>query len=66
MTHLPGVYVENHNIIGNYFYDPLRRETFELFNTTSTSSQRWWQDAEPIWTTAARNGRKVGTLLWAR
>ena len=60
------MYAENHNIIGNYFYDSLRRETFELFNRTSTSQQCWWQDAEPIWSTATKNGRKVGTLLWGR
>ncbi|XP_046449994.1 glycerophosphocholine cholinephosphodiesterase ENPP6-like [Daphnia pulex] len=61
-----GLYAENHNIIGNYFHDSYRKETFELFNRTLTSNQRWWQDAEPIWTTATRRGRKVGTFLWAR
>lgn len=61
-----GLYAENHNIIGNYFHDSYRKETFELFNRTLTSNQRWWQDVEPIWTTATRKGRKVGTFLWAR
>ena len=67
--HIPiatGLYAENHNIIGNYFHDSYRKETFELFNRSSTSIPRWWQDAEPIWTTATRRGRKVGTFLWAR
>ena len=37
-----GLYAENHNIIGNYFYDAQRKETFELFNRTSTSRQQWY------------------------
>lgn len=61
-----GLYAENHNIIGNYFHDSHRKETFELFNRTSTSMQRWWQDTEPIWITATRKGLRVATFLWAR
>merc|ERR1740128_1414202 len=41
------------------------RNKFELFNRSSTSLIRWWE-AEPIWTTATKHGRKVGTFLWAR
>jgi len=61
-----GVYAENHNIIGNYFYDSSQQEAFELFNTTASSNAKWWQHAEPIWATATQHGRKVGTFLWAR
>ena len=60
-----GLYAESHNIIGNFFYDSNQRNKFELFNRSSTSLIRWWE-AEPIWTTATKHGRKVGTFLWAR
>ena len=60
-----GLNAENHNIIGNFFYDSNARNKFELFNRTSTSLMRWWE-AEPIWTTATKHRRKVASFLWAR
>merc|ERR1712137_1156852 len=38
-----GLNAENHNIIGNFFYDSNARNTFELFDRKSTSLIRWWE-----------------------
>ncbi|XP_013782584.1 ectonucleotide pyrophosphatase/phosphodiesterase family member 5-like [Limulus polyphemus] len=55
-----GLYEESHGIVSNSMYDPLFNETFNIRNTES----KWWDDGEPIWTTAKLQGVKVGTYFW--
>jgi len=58
------LYPENHGILGNYFYSRREGEQFLLEGLNNESF--WWDKAEPIWTTAVRDGLRVATVLWAR
>uniref|UniRef100_A0A2P2HXN9 Ectonucleotide pyrophosphatase/phosphodiesterase family member 6 n=1 Tax=Hirondellea gigas TaxID=1518452 RepID=A0A2P2HXN9_9CRUS len=60
-----GLYAESHGIIGNYFYDPVDKDYFALFDADSTGKKKWWT-AEPIWTTATKAGLRVAAYLWSR
>ena len=46
-----GLYVENHGIIHNSFYDPARRDEYSLRNRKAVSNPQWYL-GEPIWVTA--------------
>lgn len=55
-----GAYVENHGIVANKFYDPLYGEFFLKHNT----ELKWWNDTEPFWSMAVREGLKTGVYHW--
>lgn len=55
-----GLYVENHGIIANKFYDPLFKEYF----TQHKHDLKWWNASEPIWVEAVRHGIKTGCYFW--
>jgi hypothetical protein len=61
-----GLYPESHGILGNRMFDLKNNVMFDLNNETSTKMLHWWQDAEPIWTTATRNNKKSYLRLWSR
>jgi ectonucleotide pyrophosphatase/phosphodiesterase family protein 6 len=63
-----GQYPEEHNILGNFIIanDNSLNETIFQLKDNSTKMPFWWQSAEPIWTTATRNKRKVYLANWAR
>ena len=47
-----GLYPESHGIIGNQFYDPDLKANFSFY--TGATDSKWWQNGEPIWTTARK------------
>lgn len=61
-----GVYPENHGILGNYMYDLKHNATFNLNDELSTGVPGWWQNAEPLWTTATRYNKRAFLHLWSR
>ena len=63
---LAGLYPEDHGIIANFFLNRQRKVEFMLTNATSTRKAYWWQNPEPVWTTATRAGRHTATILWSR
>jgi len=60
-----GLYAENHNIIGNYFYDPQDKTKFSLFDAETTGKRKWW-NSEPLWISATKAGLKAALYLWSR
>jgi predicted AlkP superfamily pyrophosphatase or phosphodiesterase len=58
-----GLYPEHHGIVGNTMREPGTGLHFSLSNRDSVGDTRWWQ-GEPIWVTAARQGRRTATLFW--
>ncbi|XP_064115702.1 glycerophosphocholine cholinephosphodiesterase ENPP6-like [Macrobrachium nipponense] len=60
-----GLYPENHNIIGNYFYDHATKDVFALFDSQTTVRSKWWT-SEPIWITAEKAGLKTAQIKWTR
>ncbi|XP_068244128.1 glycerophosphocholine cholinephosphodiesterase ENPP6-like [Palaemon carinicauda] len=60
-----GLYPENHNIIGNYFYDRDGKDAFRLDDSSTTVKSKWWT-SEPIWITAEKAGLKTAQIKWSR
>jgi predicted AlkP superfamily pyrophosphatase or phosphodiesterase len=58
-----GLYAEHHGIVGNSMREPGTPLRFALSDRDSVGDSRWWQ-GEPIWVTAARQGRRTATLFW--
>ena len=58
-----GRYPDHHGIVDNAMSVPgLGR--FTLGNREAVGDGRWWDEAEPIWVTADRQGLKTATLFW--
>jgi alkaline phosphatase/predicted AlkP superfamily pyrophosphatase or phosphodiesterase len=56
-----GRYEESTGIVANHMRDP--RYPAEAFSMAS-KEEKWWDQAEPIWRSAQKQGRKVATLFW--
>jgi hypothetical protein len=61
-----GLYPESHGILGNQMLDLKNKLIFNFRIESSTKMPHWWQDAEPIWTTATRNNKKSYLRFWSR
>ncbi len=59
VSQVTGLYPPEHGIVGNSFYDPDFGEVFDFDKTAA----KWWL-GEPIWITAAKQGRKAVTVFW--
>ncbi|CAF0768673.1 unnamed protein product [Brachionus calyciflorus] len=57
---ITGAYVENHGIIANKFYDPFYHEMF----AHNKHDPKWWNESEPIWLTASKQGVKTFVHSW--
>jgi predicted AlkP superfamily pyrophosphatase or phosphodiesterase len=58
-----GLYVENHGIITNSFYDYELEEQFSYGPPEDQNDERWW-GGEPIWVTAEQQGLTATTFFW--
>lgn len=56
-----GMHAESHGIVANSFYDPALNQTFKR----TMLDPIWWQQAEPIWITARKQGKITATSFWA-
>lgn len=62
-TLVTGLRVEHHGIVGNDMYDPESGRVFRLSDRSAVADPRWW-GGEPIWVTAAHQGRPSACLFW--
>ena len=58
-----GLYVENHGIISNRFYDYELDAQFTFGPQDLPNDERWWH-GEPIWITAENQGKTATTFFW--
>lgn len=58
-----GLYVENHGIIANSFYDYELEARFSYGPVGTPNDERWW-GGEPIWITAEKAGKTAATFFW--
>lgn len=58
-----GLYVENHGIIANSFYDYELEARFSFGPVGGPNDERWW-GGEPIWITAEKEGKTAATFFW--
>jgi alkaline phosphatase D len=59
-----GMYIENHGLIGNDFYDEKLDEFYTLSDRLKVEDARFY-GGEPIWLTAEKQGMKTASYFWA-
>jgi predicted AlkP superfamily pyrophosphatase or phosphodiesterase len=58
-----GLHAEDHGIVSNVFYDPVRQEQFKLGDPDDMTDAAWW-GGEPIWNTVEAQGGRSFLLFW--
>jgi predicted AlkP superfamily pyrophosphatase or phosphodiesterase len=58
-----GLYAENHGIVANSFYDPVRGETYALGDQKTVADGSWYR-GDPIWVTAETQGMVAACFFW--
>ncbi|KAA3653567.1 MAG: alkaline phosphatase family protein [Calditrichaeota bacterium] len=60
---ITGLYPENHGIVSNYMYDPVKQDSFSIKRTEMMTKSHWW-DGEPLWITAGKHGLRSASFFW--
>ncbi|ORZ08722.1 alkaline-phosphatase-like protein [Absidia repens] len=63
-TMVTGLHPESHGIVANDFYDPVLKQRFQHWNTSSSTNPHWWQVADPIWKTCSHFNRLTASVMW--
>jgi len=64
-TLVTGLHPDRHGVVGNTMEDPaIPGVRFSLGNREAQLDRRWWDQAEPVWVTAARHGVRSGLMFW--
>ena len=58
-----GMYIENHGLVGNSFYDKNLNETYSLKDRSKVEDERFY-GGEPIWVTAEKQNIKTASYYW--
>ena len=58
-----GLHPERHGLVGNRFYDPVRREQYDYRNDSNVQDGTWY-GGEPIWVTAETQGMVAAAMLF--
>lgn len=58
-----GLYPDHHGIVANEFFDTQTGDRFSLSNARQKTNPRYY-GGEPIWNTAARQGKRVAVFYW--
>ena len=58
-----GMYIENHGLIGNNFFDQKLGELYTLKDRDIVEDERFY-GGEPIWATAEKQGVKTASYFW--
>jgi predicted AlkP superfamily pyrophosphatase or phosphodiesterase len=64
LTLVTGLRPEHHGIVSNTFYDPALGESFNKNRHADNTDPRWWQQGEPVWITAEKQGVRTGCVMW--
>jgi predicted AlkP superfamily pyrophosphatase or phosphodiesterase len=62
-TMVTGLYPDEHGIVNNTMHDPVLGN-FSPPNRAANTDGRWWDQAEPIWVTAQKQGRRTASVYW--
>ncbi|XP_048776920.2 glycerophosphocholine cholinephosphodiesterase ENPP6-like [Ostrea edulis] len=61
---MTGLHCESHGMVGNFMYDSVRDKNFLIGLNPDQSLPFWWDDAEPLWVTAEKQGKKSYMFYW--
>jgi predicted AlkP superfamily pyrophosphatase or phosphodiesterase len=59
-TLVTGLRPDHHGIVDNTIDDPVLGH----FTMSASADPRWWNEAEPFWVTADRQGLKTASMFW--
>jgi predicted AlkP superfamily pyrophosphatase or phosphodiesterase len=62
-TIVTGLYPDQHGIVNNTMHDPVLG-SFSPPNRAANTDGRWWDQAEPIWVTAQKQGQLTASVYW--
>ena len=63
-TLVTGLYPESHGIVGNTFWDPDLKEEFDYGDSSKSMQPKWWNQGEPVWATAEKQGVRTAIHMW--
>jgi len=64
-TLVTGLTPDHHGVVGNTMEDAaIPNQRFSLGNREAVIDRRWWDQAEPVWVTAQKNGVPSATMFW--
>jgi predicted AlkP superfamily pyrophosphatase or phosphodiesterase len=58
-----GLHPGRHGIVGNSFFDPVRKQKY-VMSDASTTTDGTWYSGEPIWVTAETQGMVAACYFW--
>ena len=53
-NNISGLCVEDHGFVGNHMWDEATGDRFSLGQTPESYNRHWWEFAEPLYVTAAK------------
>jgi predicted AlkP superfamily pyrophosphatase or phosphodiesterase len=59
-----GLRPDQHGVVDNNMEDPRRPEVKFTISNGQAQDRFWWDEAEPIWVTAEKQGIRTGTMFW--
>jgi predicted AlkP superfamily pyrophosphatase or phosphodiesterase len=62
-TLVTGLYPDQHGIVNNTMHDPVLG-SFSPPNRAANTDGRWWDEAEPIWVTAQKQGIRTASVFY--
>jgi predicted AlkP superfamily pyrophosphatase or phosphodiesterase len=64
-TLVTGLRPDRHGVVENNMEDPaIPGVTFKMSNKAAVADRQWWDQGEPIWVAAERQGVKTATMFW--
>ena len=62
-TLVTGLYPDEHGMVNNSMHDPVLG-SFSPPNRAANTDGRWWDEAEPIWVTAQKQGIRTASVFY--
>jgi predicted AlkP superfamily pyrophosphatase or phosphodiesterase len=62
-TLVTGLYPDQHGMVNNTMHDPVLG-SFSPPNRAANTDGRWWDEAEPIWVTAQKQGMRTASVFY--
>ncbi|XP_061163269.1 glycerophosphocholine cholinephosphodiesterase ENPP6-like [Saccostrea echinata] len=61
---MTGLHCESHGMVGNFMHDVTNDKNFLIGVNPDQNLSIWWDDAEPVWITAEKEGKKSYFFYW--
>ncbi|XP_070613609.1 glycerophosphocholine cholinephosphodiesterase ENPP6 [Erythrolamprus reginae] len=63
-TLMTGRHCEVHQMTGNFMWDPITNQSFNIGMNPGSLLPLWWNGSEPLWVTMTKAKRKVSMYYW--